>query len=85
MVQEEFRVSVSDAIRPFVTGRTERFVNELQLFLASGLNVNAFDKVYIKHLGWKFLENNDDHLDDPLVHTPAVPYLYILDANSDED
>ncbi|KAL8553774.1 hypothetical protein ACS0TY_002166 [Phlomoides rotata] len=85
-VQGEFRVSVSDAVRPFLTGRTERFVNELELFLASGLNVNAFDKVCIKHFGWKFLENNEsDHLHDPLVHTPAVPYLYILDGDSDED
>lgn len=78
-------MSVSDAVRPFLTGRTERFVSELQLFLASGLNMNAFDKAYIKHLGWKFLENNEDHLDDSLVHTPVVPYLYILDGNSDED
>lgn len=83
MVQEEFRAAVSGAVRPFLTGRTERFVNELELFLASGLNIDAFDKIYIKHLGWKILNISEDEHDEPVVHTPAVPYLYILDEDCD--
>ncbi|PIN14946.1 hypothetical protein CDL12_12421 [Handroanthus impetiginosus] len=80
--QKEFRLSVSEAARPFLTGRTERFVNESELFLASGLNIDAFDKAYTEHLGWKI--PGIEH-DEPLEHIPAVPYLYILDEDSDGD
>ncbi|KAL6560619.1 hypothetical protein OROGR_004178 [Orobanche gracilis] len=84
MVQKEFRASVSESVRPFLTGRTERFVNELELFLASGLNIDAFDKVYVEHLGWKFHEIRDDDHDEPIDHIPAAPcYLYIFDEDSD--
>ncbi|KAL0375692.1 UNVERIFIED_CONTAM: hypothetical protein Scaly_0686800 [Sesamum calycinum] len=83
MVQEEFRMVLSKAVRPFLTGRTEKFVNELELFLASGLNIDAFDKAYIKHLGWKISEISENDDDEPLEHTSALPYLYILDEDSD--
>ncbi|KAL6531418.1 hypothetical protein OROMI_027781 [Orobanche minor] len=84
MVQKEFRASVSEAVEPFLTGRTERFVNELVLFLASGLSIDAFDKVYIEHLGWKIHEICDDGHDEPIDHVPDVPcYLYIFDGDSD--
>ncbi|KAL5984466.1 hypothetical protein ACLOJK_018571 [Asimina triloba] len=44
--REEFQALVSDAARPFILGRTDRFVNEMELFLASGLNIEAYDEVY---------------------------------------
>ncbi|XP_057778219.1 uncharacterized protein LOC130996950 [Salvia miltiorrhiza] len=76
--REEFRAAVSDAVRPFLTGRTERFVEELEVFVASGLNMDAFDEMYIKHLGWKESEKDCDETHEP---TPAVPYLYIFDED----
>ncbi|KAG8363796.1 hypothetical protein BUALT_Bualt19G0059600 [Buddleja alternifolia] len=91
MIQEELRMLVSEAVRPFLTGRTERFVKELELFLASGLSIDAFDKVYMKHLGWKVVDTSEEDDDDrhaeeePLEHAPAVPYLYILDEDSDRN
>lgn len=78
--REEFKVAVSDAVRPFLTGRTERFIEELEVFVASGLNMDAFDQVYIKHLGW---EESEEETSQPT--TPAVPYLYIFDEDEDED
>ncbi|XP_011092018.1 uncharacterized protein LOC105172335 [Sesamum indicum] len=83
MVQEEFRMVLSKAVRPFLTGRTEKFVNELELFLASGLNIDAFDKAYIKHLGWRIPEINENDDGEPLEHTSVLPCLYILDEDSD--
>ncbi|KAK9034257.1 hypothetical protein V6N11_050430 [Hibiscus sabdariffa] len=50
--QENFRIAVSDAAQPFLLARTDRFVNELELFLASGLNIEAYDAVYMQRLGW---------------------------------
>ncbi|GER55403.1 RING/U-box superfamily protein [Striga asiatica] len=80
MARKEFRVSVSEAVRRFLTGRTERFVNELELFLASGLNIDAFDRVYAEHLGWEIHEINEaDRVDSPLEQVPTVPCLYIFD------
>ncbi|PKA53448.1 hypothetical protein AXF42_Ash012390 [Apostasia shenzhenica] len=49
--REEFRALLSDAAMPFLHGRTARFVDELELFLASGLNIEAYDRVYMHHLG----------------------------------
>ncbi|KAL7239434.1 hypothetical protein ACSBR2_005355 [Camellia fascicularis] len=51
--QEHFKALVSQAATPFLIGRTDQFVNEVELFLASGLNIEAYDKVYMQHLGWK--------------------------------
>ncbi|XP_073145622.1 uncharacterized protein [Henckelia pumila] len=85
MVREEFRMIVSEAVKPFITGRTERFVNELELFLASGLTINAFDKVYIEHLGWKLNEKSENDQGETLEHTPVVPFLYIFDEDCDEN
>ncbi|KAH6826404.1 hypothetical protein C2S53_013057 [Perilla frutescens var. hirtella] len=85
--QEEFRAAVSDSVRPFLTGRTERFVEELELFLGSGLNMDAFDNLYIKHFGWKKSgerEREKDY-DEPHEPTPVVPYLYIFDEDPDEN
>ncbi|XP_015068211.1 uncharacterized protein LOC107012794 [Solanum pennellii] len=82
--QEEFKIMVSEATRPFLTGRTDRFVNELELFLASSLTVDAFDRVYIQHLGWKIPEMmGESEVGEPVEHAPLVPYLYLFDEVSD--
>lgn len=85
--QEEFKASVSQAARPFLTGRTDRFVEELELFLASGLNIEAYDKVYIRHLGWNHEIANDDDDDDDVVipeNTPLIPSLSFFDDDDFE-
>lgn len=40
---EEFQTLICDAPRPFLAARTNRFVAEVELFLASGLNIEAYD------------------------------------------
>ncbi|XP_027114590.1 uncharacterized protein [Coffea arabica] len=80
--QERFRILVSEAARCFLTGRTNQFVNELEMFLASGLNMDAYDKVYLKNLGWKIPEINEDE-EEPHEHAPVVPNLYLFDEHSD--
>ncbi|KAH0766631.1 hypothetical protein KY290_002575 [Solanum tuberosum] len=82
--QEEFKIMVSEAARPFLTGRTDRFVNELELFLASSLTVDAFDRVYIQHLGWKIPEMmGEGEVGEPVEHAPLVPYVYLFDEVCD--
>ncbi|KAG9457967.1 hypothetical protein H6P81_002475 [Aristolochia fimbriata] len=49
--REDFQASMTDAARPFLLSRTERFVNEAELFLASGLTIDAYDEVYLQCLG----------------------------------
>ncbi|KAJ0981549.1 hypothetical protein J5N97_009804 [Dioscorea zingiberensis] len=44
-----FRHLLLDAGRPFLQGQTEQFVNELEQFLASGLNIEAYDEACMKH------------------------------------
>ncbi|KAG6483787.1 uncharacterized protein LOC122017701 isoform X1 [Zingiber officinale] len=46
----QFRTLLSDAARPFLAGYTERFINELESFLVSGLNVEAYDKVCMQQI-----------------------------------
>ncbi|CAN6452862.1 unnamed protein product [Victoria cruziana] len=47
--QREFRMLVSGAARPFIFEKSERFVDELELFLASGLSIDAYDEVYMQN------------------------------------
>nr|CAN77022.1 hypothetical protein VITISV_015333 [Vitis vinifera] len=81
--QEEFKASVSDAARPFLTGRTDRFVNEVELFLASGLNIEAYDEVYLQQLGWTNPMATTEGVEEQNGHTHVVPYLYLFDYDSD--
>lgn len=81
--QEEFKASVSQAAEPFLTGRTNRFVEELELFLASGLTIEAYDKVYIQHLGWKNDEITPDNDEDIPESIPVVPSLSLFDDDFD--
>jgi hypothetical protein len=82
--QEEFKAVVSNAARPFLTAKTDRFVIELELFLASGLNIEAYDEVYLQQMGWNTPKTTEAG-GESIEHNPVVPYLYIFDANSEND
>ncbi|GAV63178.1 zf-C3HC4 domain-containing protein [Cephalotus follicularis] len=82
-IQEEFKVLVSDAARPFLTGRTNRFVSEMELFLASGLNIEAYDAVYLQRLGWNTPKATANAVEDISENTAIAPYLYIFNEDSD--
>ncbi|OMO99120.1 Zinc finger, RING-type [Corchorus olitorius] len=86
-IQEDFKITVSDAAKPFLLARTDRFVTELELFLASGLNIEAYDAVYMQRLGWNTPggTNGTRPAEEPIQHVEVVPYWYIVDADSDED
>ncbi|KAJ9131472.1 hypothetical protein P3X46_035128 [Hevea brasiliensis] len=79
--QGEFKNLVSDAARPFLAARTERFVNEMELFLASGFNIEVYDE----QLGWNTPRLTGEATDvEHSERTLIVPYLYIFDDDSDE-
>ncbi|KAJ6305855.1 hypothetical protein OIU78_021223 [Salix suchowensis] len=84
MKQEEFEDVVSNAARPFLTAKTDRFVKELELFLASGLNIEAYDDVYLQRMGWN-TPKTTEAAGESVEHNPVVPYLYIFDADSEND
>lgn len=48
--RKAFRGLLSDAARPFLLGRTDRFVDEMEIFLALGLNIDAYDAVCMQSL-----------------------------------
>ncbi|CAH9073657.1 unnamed protein product [Cuscuta epithymum] len=79
--RQEFRVLVSQAARPFLSGRADRLVNEIELFLASELTIDAFDEVYIQHLGWDCHEITKDGIEEGKVESFSTPYLYIFDED----
>lgn len=82
--QEEFKALVSDAARRFLGARTDRFVNEVELFLASGLNIEAYDAVYMQRLGWSYHGVTSEASEGAAIQqTPLIPYLYIFDEDSD--
>ncbi|XP_041016508.1 uncharacterized protein LOC121259083 [Juglans microcarpa x Juglans regia] len=81
---EELKALVSDAARPFLGARTDRFINEVELFLASGLNIEAYDAVYMQRLGWSFPGVTSEASEGAFSgQTAVIPYLYIFDADSD--
>ncbi|XP_076919412.1 uncharacterized protein LOC143580202 [Bidens hawaiensis] len=82
--QEEFKRMVADAAKPFLRGRTERFVNELEMFVASGLNIEAYDKMYINHLGLKIAGINDDGDEELEERDPLIPLLSFSDEDVEE-
>ncbi|XP_057970168.1 uncharacterized protein LOC131159336 isoform X5 [Malania oleifera] len=83
--QEAFESLVLDAARPFLTGRAERFVNEIELFLASGLNIEAYDEVYMQQLGWITPKiNSEDAEGESHERKHFAPYLYFFEEDSDE-
>jgi hypothetical protein len=87
--QEQFKAVVSEAARPFVMARTDRFVDELELFLAAGLNLEAYDAIYKQGL-----EGNNrreigaaseerEEVEEHNVRTRVTPYLFIFEEDSD--
>ncbi|CAD6340112.1 unnamed protein product [Miscanthus lutarioriparius] len=83
--REEFRRLVSDAARPFLLGRTERFVTEVELFLVSNLNMEAYNKLRFQ----RFRESSS-HLtreQDALPHDRSLEehYLYFVCNDTDCD
>ncbi|KAJ3669350.1 hypothetical protein LUZ60_011300 [Juncus effusus] len=73
--REEFRGLLANASRPFLQDYTDRFVNELELFLASGLNINAYDK-YFSH--------ESTQIDsEPLDRSVQDKYFNFLDEEND--
>ncbi|KAK4796027.1 hypothetical protein SAY86_028353 [Trapa natans] len=77
VVREEFRAIVSEAARPFLAGKTERFVQEMELFLASGLKLEAYDEVYKQ-------QACNDTVAQPSETSRAAPDLFIFDDTSHE-
>jgi hypothetical protein len=80
--REEFRRLVSDAARPFLLGRTERFVTEVELFLVSNLNMEAYNKLRVQ----RFRESSS-HLTRMLPHDRSLEehYLYFVCNDTDCD
>ncbi|KAI3747402.1 hypothetical protein L6452_09858 [Arctium lappa] len=83
--QQEFKSMVADVAKPFIRGRTDRFVNELEMFLASGLNIEAYDKVYVNHMGWKISEITTEDDEEPNERNPLIPFLCFSDEDLDEN
>ncbi|KAF7142917.1 hypothetical protein RHSIM_Rhsim05G0144100 [Rhododendron simsii] len=84
--EETFKALVCQAARPFLAGRsrTNRFVDEEELFRASGLNTDAYDKVYMQHLGWIPPGITTEGIDgESTANSPLVPFVYIFDDDSD--
>ncbi|KAH0881514.1 hypothetical protein HID58_068908, partial [Brassica napus] len=85
--QEQFKSVVAEAARPFLMARTDRFVDELELFLASGLNMEAYDAVYKKRLDKNnSRENgvaNEAREGEESTRTRATPNLFLFEEDSD--
>ncbi|KAA0047955.1 RING zinc finger protein-like protein [Cucumis melo var. makuwa] len=83
--RKRFSQTILDAAKPFLSARADRFMLELELFLASGLNIEAYDSVYLQRLGWNepivlSVANEED-----LGLKSVTPYLYIFDNDPDDD
>ncbi|GMN33644.1 hypothetical protein TIFTF001_044823 [Ficus carica] len=85
VTREEFQSLVSDAARPFLAARTDRFVNKVELFLASGLKVVAYDTVYKQRFGWSAPVIASEAEGEVSERTPVIPYLCIFDEDYDEN
>ncbi|KAL5566109.1 hypothetical protein UlMin_029273 [Ulmus minor] len=83
--REEFHAAICDAARPFLTERTDRFLDELEHFLASGLNIEAYDAVYKQRLGWSAPEVTSEIGGEGELREDRslAPYLYVFDEDSD--
>ena len=82
--RKRFSQTILDAAKPFLSARADRFILELELFLASGLNIEAYDSVYLQRLGWNkpivpSVANEED-----LGLKSVTPYLYIFDCDPDD-
>ncbi|KAL0900853.1 hypothetical protein Bca101_084814 [Brassica carinata] len=84
--QEQFKSVMAEAARPFLMARTDRFVDELELFLASGLNMEAYDAVYKQRLN----SNNsreigvvNEAIEEMNRGTRVNPHLFLFEEDSD--
>ncbi|XP_048532314.1 uncharacterized protein LOC125511079 isoform X1 [Triticum urartu] len=81
--REEFRSLLSDAARPFLLGRTARFVTEVELFLISQRNIDAYSRVRLQRFkeSASHVAREQDTLpqDRPLEDH----YLYLLNEETD--
>ncbi|KAM3261437.1 hypothetical protein ACQJBY_052225 [Aegilops geniculata] len=81
--REEFRSLLSDAARPFLLGRTARFVTEVELFLISQRNIDAYSRVRLQRFkeSASHVAREQDALpqDRPLEDH----YLYLLREETD--
>lgn len=80
-----FNSMIQNAAKPFLSARADRFVLELELFLASCLNIEAYDSVYLQRLGWSEPAVPSVAIKEDLVHNSVTPYLYIFDYDPDDD
>ncbi|KAL9259768.1 E3 ubiquitin-protein ligase Topors-like protein [Drosera capensis] len=85
-IRQSFKSLVGNSVKPFVGERTERFVDELELFLCSGLTLEAYDNIYKKHIGQIRAEETSAEVENTdCDHIPtAVPFLHLFDDSSDE-
>ncbi|ESQ49550.1 hypothetical protein EUTSA_v10021312mg [Eutrema salsugineum] len=86
--QEQFKSVIAEAAHPFLMARTDRFVDEVELFLASGLNVEAYDAIYKQRLGWNNpreigAANEAREEEEENRRTRATPFLFLFDEDSD--
>lgn len=82
-VKEDFKSLISEAARPFIASRAERFVNELELFLASGLTIDAYDKVYMQQLARNVREETVEDEGEPSEHPHHDLHLHVFDDDSE--
>ncbi|KAM2778178.1 hypothetical protein PS2_010423 [Malus domestica] len=72
--QREFQESTCDAAGPFLAARTNRFVNDVELFLASDLKIEAYDAVCVQRLGWSAPGVTTEPAEVELAeHRPVIP------------
>lgn len=63
-------------------------MDELELFLAAGLNMEAYDAIYKQRLGWNRREigaasEEREEVEEHNVRTRVTPYLFIFEEDSD--
>ncbi|TVU44466.1 hypothetical protein EJB05_03909, partial [Eragrostis curvula] len=83
--REEFKTLLSDAARPFLLGRTERFVREVELFLVSNLNMEAYNKLRIQRFRDSSSRLARDQ--DAIPHDRSLEdhYLYFICTDTDSN
>ncbi|KAH7679558.1 Zinc finger RING/FYVE/PHD-type protein [Dioscorea alata] len=77
-----FRHLLLDAGRPFLHGRIDQFVNELEQFLASGLNIQAYDKVCLQH--FTMSSSSETHDKEVCNHLSLDPQRQLIFEDSDD-
>uniref|UniRef100_A0A1D1YUN3 E3 ubiquitin-protein ligase Topors n=1 Tax=Anthurium amnicola TaxID=1678845 RepID=A0A1D1YUN3_9ARAE len=81
--QKEFKQLLSHAARPFISERTDRFVDELELFLASSLNIEAYDRICMEYLH-VHASAPREYTEDEHDHSLGDPRLQFFDVDLDK-